>query len=101
MRAKEFITELMIGPSGIHYPQGFEPSLTYGGMHPTNKRFSDRARISVDYGIKPEELPINDHIKVINDRIKGGMSKEQSIKAHASKFGMSSNELMKLLDRIK
>ena len=99
MRAKEFIKEdpgfHAGGPSGINFPRGYTIP---NQMYPQGLRFSKPVS---DFNMDPLDDNTLVHIERIDQRIEGGMSKEQAIKSYASQIAVEPMELVKLYSKYK
>lgn len=102
MRAYEFITEELEespgfnvpGPSGLNYPRGYNLQ-ALGGMYRT--RPSDRNY----FNRYQKEISPLEHIKAIDDRIKGGMSFDDAVEARAKEIGMDSKKIKLIYQKEK
>ncbi len=97
MRAKEFIKESpgfdAPGPSGTNYPRGYTIP---NQMYPTVDRFD---RSVSDFNVDPMDGNKLVHIERIDQRIAGGMSKEEAIKSYASQIAVDPMELVELYNK--
>ena len=96
MKAKDLIESPgfnAVGPSGTMYPRGYHiPNQMYPGRRGFEKPVSD-------FNVDPlTATPTTVHVRRIDQRIEGGMSKHEAIVHYAQEIAADPKELTQLYD---